>query len=222
MSAVVFGAEAVRRGVDTLGVAPAAAWWLTGADPLAAMLEERARLQVGLGPCRARRPNRRAPPAQRTQRSMHSKTRRQDGWGPKAKRCVAQACGPAPPPPRLLLSLQAQVERQRAQLAAQLDPVEVRALGEQCAAAMRPPWALSLASFTQASAQRERAPPACGLQMLERMRRQAAEPGAVLHSPPRLRPGSPLQGARPPAADALPPASQPAMSAAPPLHGLAF
>jgi hypothetical protein len=70
------------------------------------------------------------------------------------------------------------VERQRAQLAAQLDPVEVRALGEQCAAAMRPPWALSLASFTQ--------------------------------------------GARPPAADALPPASQPAMSAAPPLHGLAF
>jgi hypothetical protein len=47
MSAVVYGAEAVRRGVDTLGVVPAAvaSCWLTGADPLAAMLEEQQRLR---------------------------------------------------------------------------------------------------------------------------------------------------------------------------------
>ena len=46
VSAVVFGAEAVRRGVDTLGLPPTApAWWLTGADPLAAMLEDQRRLR---------------------------------------------------------------------------------------------------------------------------------------------------------------------------------
>ncbi|KAL4859481.1 Phosphoinositide phosphatase SAC1 [Chlorella vulgaris] len=47
MSAVVYGAEAVRRGVDTLGVVPAAvaSCWLTGADPLAAMMEEQQRLR---------------------------------------------------------------------------------------------------------------------------------------------------------------------------------
>lgn len=53
MSAVVYGAEAVRRGIDTLGVvAPASAsWWLTGADPLAAMMEERQRLHAQVVRC---------------------------------------------------------------------------------------------------------------------------------------------------------------------------
>lgn len=38
---------AVRRGVDTLGVPPAApTWWLTGADPLAAMMEQQAALRA--------------------------------------------------------------------------------------------------------------------------------------------------------------------------------
>lgn len=38
---------AVRRGVDTLGVPPAApTWWLTGADPLAAMMEQQAELRA--------------------------------------------------------------------------------------------------------------------------------------------------------------------------------
>ncbi len=48
MSAVVYGAEAVRRGVDTLGVAapPSACWWLTGADPLAAMMAEAQQLRA--------------------------------------------------------------------------------------------------------------------------------------------------------------------------------
>ncbi|PSC75191.1 phosphoinositide phosphatase SAC1 [Micractinium conductrix] len=87
MSAVVFGAEAVRRGVDTLGLPPTApAWWLTGADPLAAMLEDQRRLR-------------------------------------------------------------SQIAQQREALATPLDPVEHRALLEQCASLMRPAWALNLASF---------------------------------------------------------------------------
>ncbi|KAL4426372.1 hypothetical protein ABPG77_004666 [Micractinium sp. CCAP 211/92] len=89
MQAVVFGADAVRRGVDTLGVPPAApTWWLTGADPLAAMMEQQA-------------------------------------------------------------ALRAQIARQHEALATPLDPVEQRALLDQCTALMRPSWALSMASFTQ-------------------------------------------------------------------------
>ncbi|PRW58397.1 phosphoinositide phosphatase SAC1 [Chlorella sorokiniana] len=99
MSAVVYGAEAVRRGVDTLGVAapPSASWWLTGADPLAAMMAE------------------------------------------------AQ-------------QLRAQVLRQREALATLLDPVEHRALLEQCAAAMRPTWTLDMGAFAQGSSRASQQP----------------------------------------------------------------
>ena len=52
MSAVVYGAEAVRRGIDTLGVPPAGpSWWLTGADPLAAMIDEQQRLHAQIARC---------------------------------------------------------------------------------------------------------------------------------------------------------------------------
>ncbi|KAL4430910.1 hypothetical protein ABPG75_006166 [Micractinium tetrahymenae] len=108
MQAVVFGAGAVRRGVDTLGVPRAApTWWLTGADPLAAMMEQQA-------------------------------------------------------------VLHAQITRQREALATPLDPVEQRALLEQCAALMRPSWALNLSSFTQPQgtpppAARPAAPPAAAV-----------------------------------------------------------
>jgi hypothetical protein len=47
--------------------------------------------------------------------------------------------------------------RQREALATPLDPVEQRALLEQCAALMRPSWALTLGSFTQASSRRSAA-----------------------------------------------------------------
>ena len=51
LQGVVYGAEAVRRGVDTLGVPPGAASWLgaggaAGGDPLAAMLQEGERLRA--------------------------------------------------------------------------------------------------------------------------------------------------------------------------------
>lgn len=60
-----------------------------------------------------------------------------------ARACAADSCCLALHRPRVRGC------RQREQLATPLDPVEHRALLEQCAAAMRPTWTLDMGAFAR-------------------------------------------------------------------------
>lgn len=143
MSAVVYGAEAVRRGVDTLGVAapPAACWWLTGADPLAAMMAEAQQLRAQVlrwGGVVWRQLTPGGGAQSRGPLGWLAAARQKQSCRGLSTRLNRSASNPAAP-----------THRQREALATPLDPVEHRALLEQCAAAMRPTWALDMGAFAR-------------------------------------------------------------------------